>query len=103
MRVLEDPRRRLEQYNQRVDELVRRMALEIGHTLQRHRARLGSLGAGLDHLNPLGILSRGYSITKRHPGSTILKNAAEVKPGDMISTRLHNGEVLSRVEGTSTG
>jgi exodeoxyribonuclease VII large subunit len=53
--------------------------------------------AGLDHLNPLGILSRGYSITRKMPEGMILKDAADVMPGDLISSRIHEGEVLSRV------
>ncbi len=100
VRLLGDPRRRLERYAQRVDELVRRVALELRHHLRGDRARLSALTAGLDHLNPLGILSRGYSITKRHPAGVILKDSGEVKRGDMISTKLHKGEVLSRVEKT---
>jgi len=98
IRLLGDPRRRLEQFVQRVDELVRRMALGLRQHVRRDRARLTSLTAGLDHLNPLGILSRGYSITRKMPEGVILKDAAAVMPGDLISTRLHEGEVLSRVE-----
>ncbi len=98
VRLLGDPRRRLEQYSQRVDELLHRMALELRHRLRRDRASLTALTAGLDHLNPLGILSRGYSITRKLPAGAILKDAADVRPGDLISTRLHEGEVLSRVE-----
>jgi exodeoxyribonuclease VII large subunit len=101
MRVLVDPRRRLEQNVQRVDELVGRLATGIGHHLRRDRALLASLAAGLDHLNPLGILSRGYSITKKLPAGAILKDASDAKPGDMLSTRLHKGEVVSRVERTT--
>jgi exodeoxyribonuclease VII large subunit len=101
MRVLVDPRRRLEQNVQRVDELVGRLATGIGHHLRRDRALLVSLAAGLDHLNPLGILSRGYSITKKLPAGAILKDASDAKPGDMLSTRLHKGEVVSRVERTT--
>jgi exodeoxyribonuclease VII large subunit len=99
-RVLADPRRRLEQYGQRVDDLLHRMAQELGHGLRRDRARLAAMSAALDHLNPLAILSRGYSITKRLPEGVIVKNAALLLPGDLISTRLHQGLVLSRVEKT---
>jgi len=97
IRLLGDPRRRLEQVVQRVDELVRRMALGLRQHVRRDRARLTSLTAGLDHLNPLGILSRGYSITRKMPDGAILKDAAAVIPGDLIRSRLHEGEVLSRV------
>jgi exodeoxyribonuclease VII large subunit len=98
IRLLGDPRRRLEQVEQRVDELVHRLALGLRQHVRRDRAQLASLNAGLVHLNPLGILSRGYSITRKLPERTILKDAAAVAPGDLISTRLHVGEVVSRVE-----
>jgi exodeoxyribonuclease VII large subunit len=102
IRLLGDPRRRLEQIVQRVDELVRRMALGLRQHVRRDRARLTSLAAGLDHLNPLGILSRGYSITRKMPEGMIVKDAAAVMPGDLISTRLRAGEILSRVERHNT-
>ena len=97
MRILGDPRRRLEQFSQRLDDLVHRMAMEIGHQVQRDRARLTALAAGLDHLNPLAILSRGYSITRNDATGIVLKDAALVKEGDSLSTKLHKGIVFSRV------
>jgi exodeoxyribonuclease VII large subunit len=97
-RLLGDPRRLLEQYVQRVDELTGRLATGLRHHVRRDRALLTSLTAGLDHLNPLGILSRGYSVTRKMPEGAILKDASNVRPGDLISTRLHKGEVVSRVE-----
>jgi exodeoxyribonuclease VII large subunit len=97
IRILGDPRRRLDQVVQRVDELDRRMALGLRQHVRRDRAQLTSLIAGLDHLNPLGILLRGYSITRKMPEGMILKDAASVIPGDLLSSRLHEGEVMSRV------
>jgi exodeoxyribonuclease VII large subunit len=97
IRMLGDPGRRLEQVVQRVDELVHRMALGLRQHVRRDRAQLTALIAGLDHLNPLGILSRGYSITRKMPEGVVLKNAAAVIPGDLISSRFHEGEVVSRV------
>jgi exodeoxyribonuclease VII large subunit len=97
-RMLIDPRRLLEQYAQRIDELAARLASGLKQYVKRDRALLASLSAGLDHLNPLGILSRGYSVTKKMPDETILKNAADLRPGDVISTQLHSGSLISRVE-----
>jgi exodeoxyribonuclease VII large subunit len=97
-RLLGDPRRLLEQYTQRVDDLTGRLATGLGHHVRRDRALLTSLTAGLDHLNPLSILSRGYSITKKLPAGIILKDPSDVQTGDLLSTRLHKGEVVSRVE-----
>lgn len=97
-RALGDPRRRLEQYAQRVDELSRRLATGLMHHVRRDRALLLSLTSALGHLNPLGILSRGYSITKILPAGTILKDASQAAPGDLLLTKLHEGDVISRVE-----
>lgn len=97
-RMLGDPRRLLEQYTQRVDDLTGRLATGLGHHVRRDRALLASLTSGLDHLNPLGILSRGYSITKKLPDGIILKDPSDVQGGDLLSTRLYRGEVISRVE-----
>jgi len=97
-RLLGDPRRLLEQYVQRVDELTSRLATGLRHHVRRDRALLTALTAGLDHLNPLGILSRGYSVTRKLPEGAILKDASNVRPGDLLNTKLHHGEILSRVE-----
>ena len=59
MRLLGDPRRGLDQFGQRVDDLLHRLTLDLQHHLRRERARLSTVSAGLDHLNPLSILSRG--------------------------------------------
>ena len=99
-RLLADPRKRLERFSLRIDELLGRIALGLRHHVRRDRALLTSLTASLDHLNPLAILSRGYSVTKRLPEGTILKDPSVVRRGDMISTLLHEGEIISCVEET---
>ncbi len=96
--LLGDPRRRLEHYVQRLDDLTHRMTLGLRHNLLRDRTRLGAAAAGLDHLNPLGILSRGYSVTQLHPSGRIVKDSREVQPGGLIRTKLHRGDLLSRIE-----
>jgi exodeoxyribonuclease VII large subunit len=98
-RTLGDPRRSLEQYAQRIDELVHRISLGLGQHLRRDRAFLGSLASALDHLNPLSILSRGYSITEKvAPHGGIVKDVSELSLGELLRTRLHKGSVISRVE-----
>ncbi len=100
--LLGDPRKTLERYAQRLDDLASRLARGLHHHVRRERAHFTALVQGLDHLNPLGILSRGYSITKKMPAGTILKDADEIQAGELISTILFRGELISRVE-KSTG
>ena len=98
IRLLADPRKRLEQYSQRIDEMLGRLVTGLRHHVRRDRALLTSLTGALDHLNPLAILARGYSVTRTLPAGTIVKDASEVRSGDMLSTKLHKGEVISRAQ-----
>ncbi|MFA5073487.1 MAG: exodeoxyribonuclease VII large subunit [Nitrospirota bacterium] len=95
---LKDPRKKLEQQIQRIDELGKRLITGFSYHLRRDRALLQSLTTALDHLNPLHILARGYSITTVFPSETILRNASQVAAGDLLITKVHTGEILSRVE-----
>jgi exodeoxyribonuclease VII large subunit len=97
-RLLADPRKRLLQSSQRVDELLGRLGLGLRHHVRRYRALLTSLSGGLEHLNPLAILARGYSVTRSLSDGRIIRDAADSRPGDLISTKLHRGELVSRVE-----
>ncbi|MGL5054001.1 MAG: exodeoxyribonuclease VII large subunit [Cetobacterium sp.] len=47
-------------------------------------------------LNPLGILKRGYSITKVN--GVFIKNTSRINVGDKIETVLENGKIISEVK-----
>ena len=75
--------------------------LETGmvHTLEQLTAHVHGLAGRLDALSPLAVLTRGYSITFDANGR-ILKEAGAVKSGELIRTKLHRGQITSRVETT---
>ncbi len=100
--LLRDPRRALEQYTQRVDDLNGRLTTGINHHLKRDRAIIASLASALGHLNPLSILSRGYSVTRKIRTDEVLKEASGVEVEELISTTLFRGVVFSRVEKIET-
>ena len=52
--------------------------------------------AKLDALSPLAVLTRGYSITQGGDGK-VLRDAAEVKPGDKLKIRLERGKLNAEV------
>jgi exodeoxyribonuclease VII large subunit len=62
------------------------------------RARLATAAARLDALSPLAVLGRGYALARNARGE-ILRDAAQVAPGDDIALRLARGEVAARVTG----
>ena len=52
--------------------------------------RLVTLDAGMRHLNPQGVLERGYSIATTAAGA-IVHDAAEIAPGDALQLRFARG------------
>ena len=63
---------------------------------QQSKQEVQRLMLQLRALNPLGVLQRGYSVTRLEDG-TILRDAAAVKPGVHVRTRLAKGELHSCV------
>jgi exodeoxyribonuclease VII large subunit len=47
-------------------------------------------------LDPQNILKRGYSITRMD--DKVIRDASELKKGDIIKTRLYKGEITSEVK-----
>lgn len=92
---------RIEQARMRLDWLSERAARAVSQGLDTRRHRVARLAASLEALSPLGVLARGYSLTLRDDGTTLVRSAGDVRPGDLIQTRLAQGRVISRVEGTS--
>ncbi len=62
---------------------------------------LAATEARLHLLGPEQVLSRGYSITMDAASGKVLRDAAKVKAGQKLKTRLKAGEVLSRAESAS--
>ncbi|MEC8473511.1 MAG: exodeoxyribonuclease VII large subunit, partial [Planctomycetota bacterium] len=79
-----------------LDELDGRARRAIFAQIELGRAHLASSAAALSALSPLQVLTRGYSVTLSESGEAI-QDAKQVQPGDLLRTRLHQGEVWSRV------
>ncbi len=71
----------------------------IKEKLQIARSKLEKLEATLNALNPENILKRGYSITRVKRGNkmVLLKNAENLKKGDIVETRIYKGSFTSKV------
>jgi exodeoxyribonuclease VII large subunit len=66
--------------------------------LKQRRKQLRQIEKQLNLLGPEQVLSRGYSITMDAASGKVLRDAAKIKIGQKLRTRLKTGEVTSRME-----
>ncbi len=94
-------------YSPQVMIASRRQHLEFHRTtlsramdsrLRGLRMQLILLQKGLQDLNPMAILKRGYSISFSLPAKRILRKASGVHAGDQVMVQLGEGRLTCRVE-----
>ncbi|MCF6227601.1 MAG: exodeoxyribonuclease VII large subunit [Planctomycetes bacterium] len=91
------PLAQLRREQQRLDYLWDGLSERIQHRLASERAEVSGLAGRLNALSPLAVLDRGYSITRAESGK-VLKSGNDVKTGEVIISKLADGEIRSIVE-----
>ncbi len=81
----------------RLATLARRLQRATDNLLARQRGKLDALQQHLAHLDPRGVLARGYSITRDEAG-LIVRDAATLQPGAHIQVEFHDGSVDATVD-----
>ena len=91
---------RLQHQRRLLETTCTRLRQAIRHQLLHRNQRWSAARGCLALLGPEQVLARGYSLTFDAESGRLIRNAGEVQPGRPIRTRLHRGEILSRVEHT---
>jgi exodeoxyribonuclease VII large subunit len=86
----------LREQHQRLDEAALRLDHPLRMALQSARQTVAQRAAQLKALSPLAVLERGYSITQTADGN-VLRDPANVQPGERMVTRLARGRIHSTV------
>jgi len=86
----------VQQAQQRVDELGMVMHHRTEQRVKHDRQKLQGLESQLRMLNPLAVLGRGYSLTRK-PDGTVVRTSKDVGVGERITTQLADGKVVSNV------
>ncbi len=92
------PKAFLDQRGEFLAGLIDRMNLGFSSQMRSFGEILKGHAGRLEALSPLAVLSRGYSIAWALPQNKILKSASQVKAGDSIRVRLHEGELEAKVQ-----
>jgi exodeoxyribonuclease VII large subunit len=77
------------------------LAAGMRNLLLQNRVRAERMGRVLETLSPLAILERGYALVFDGAGQ-LVKDAAQVKPGDEIRARVARGEIGAIVKPASS-
>ncbi|HSI35959.1 MAG TPA: exodeoxyribonuclease VII large subunit [Tepidisphaeraceae bacterium] len=92
------PRHLVRLHGQRLGLAAKSLGRAIAHWREHMRDKLDALAGRVECVNPEVVLKRGYSVTLLKKGGQVIRDPADVKPGDRIVTRLSGGEIESRVE-----
>jgi exodeoxyribonuclease VII large subunit len=88
----------LKQRREAYAQAEHRLRGQMRQQLEARRTGLGALEARLRLLGPEQVLARGYSITTDAATGNVLREAREVKAGQLLKTRLKAGQIVSRAE-----
>ncbi len=67
-------------------------------TLERYRGQINELTARLEALSPMGVLDRGYSITRTLPEKTILMDSTGIEIDRSVEVILARGRLYCQVK-----
>lgn len=84
------PERRIQSEFQLLDELARRNATALKHSIQLQSARVDGISKRLQSLNPAGVLARGYAIITRKEDGKVVSQVLDAK-GE-LTVRVSDGE-----------
>lgn len=93
---LNSPRGRINAWGSRLQSVEAVMKNRIRQSLERSEHELMITAGAIASLNPLAVLSRGYSVATKD--GRALKSAEELAVGDIIDVRLDSGEFSAEVK-----
>jgi len=97
--ALADPVREIERQAERVDALLQRARMSLTASLARAGDDVAHTQARLLALSPASTLRRGYAIVQ-HRDDGVVRGAAEVKPGELLTVRFAEDQLTVRVPKT---
>jgi len=100
--ALADPVREVERQAERVDALLQRARMSLDTSLVRGRDDVAHTRARLLALSPASTLRRGYAIVQ-HSNDGVVRSAAEVDPGEMLTVRFAADQLTVRASNDADG
>ena len=90
------PSEKLHRLRAEVSRLEEQLRARVHKVLAQRRQTFVRAAGQLDALSPLRVLARGYAVAFDGKGQAV-KSAAQVRPGERLRVRLHEGELEAQV------
>lgn len=94
--IAAEPQNRIENSKKLLDERKRRLQELLKMQTELKSAELKAKISALDNLSPTKIMMRGYSLV--YKDEKLIHSVSELKTGDNISVKLHDGEIEAAVK-----
>ncbi|MDE6733517.1 MAG: exodeoxyribonuclease VII large subunit [Oscillospiraceae bacterium] len=92
---LNSPSGKIAAWSSRLESVEARLKTGIRRKLDRSEHELNIKVNTINGVNPLAVLSRGYSVTTK--GGKAIKSSSELNVGDTLDIKLDKGEVSAKV------
>lgn len=99
-RRLVTPRHHVRRAQQQLATLETRVPRALTAALVHKQLTLARLASSLAHLNPEGVLARGYSIVQTESGA-VVQDAGALEVGERLAIRFHRGRASVDVKATT--
>lgn len=93
--ILKNPLSIYEIKEQKLDNLIDKFIYLSKNNLERNQNKVDNVITKLNLLNPLNILSKGYSVTKKD--DKIIKDIKDIKKDDILDIKLFKGSIKANV------
>jgi exodeoxyribonuclease VII large subunit len=94
----QDPKNKIEQYYQYIDEFTSHLNTKIKHQIELYEERIIKDTQRLNSLNPWGVIKRGYSICRKLPQMEIVNKLNQVEVKDRIEIIISDGKIFGKVD-----
>ncbi len=101
-RVLSDPGVYIDNRRLELDRMRERLSAAAERKNAAARRDFVRLGAALDAMSPLRVLTRGYSLAEDGNGA-LIRSAAQLRPGDRVRLRFAEGGADCTVDSVNKG
>lgn len=94
--IAAEPKNRIENSKKLIDERKHRLQELLKIQIELKSSALNAKISALDNLSPTKIMMRGYSLV--YKDEKLIHSVSELKTGDNISVKLHDGEIKAAVK-----